>query len=177
MENYKKQQNIYTHCIVITKMEISDLLSEYDDETIFDVYLIMDGADYLEKSARKELENRTNIIRFTPSVKHDGSPKGMLSRQQMTKGTPNTDNPCIIYDDSYDYGNSFKETMGFLLNEGYDPDKIYVMYKFGRRPGPPSGPNNYFDTATGFHKKVFHKELDVDRLKQEFNLPENLRIS
>ena len=73
-----------------------------------------------------------------------------ISREQRVEGEFSPDRPALVFDCGWWTGRSFKEVYRFLIEQGYDPKKVYGYYFNGDTNPRSKGPER--------DKRVFNKE-------------------
>ncbi len=100
-------------------------VKESTEETV-DVFVVMKEGKRVEETIDEHLEGWTNKVYFTPRTSHR-SP----GRAQQIEGKFSSDRSAVILDISWWNGNSFREILGFLEQEGYDKSRVFAYYLCG----------------------------------------------
>lgn len=104
-------------------------------EGTIDLYLVMDEMgmmkDCLDRRLPKSL--KFNQIKFTPKSSHKCRFEGR-KRDQKIEGDFDSSRYALITDVSWWKGNSLREILGYLDDQGYEKEKIYAFYFWGGHP-------------------------------------------
>jgi hypothetical protein len=134
-------------------MQFKDLARLY--EGTIDVFLLMESAKFIEPVIDQQFGNKANKIYFWPCSSHR-----VTHRRQKIQGEYSAERPAVIFDVAWLYGNSFSETLEFLIAQGYQKDSIYGYYEAGEltidKPGPYYN-KRVFDTAENVLKMMAEK--------------------
>ncbi len=135
-------------------MKLTDLLNKSKEP--IDVFVICDGGRIWLDDANKALGKKiANTIFFTPSAT-----RKKIWKKQETEGKFNPRNSALIIDDSWFKGNAFKEVYTYLINQGYNPNKIYGYFALGKVSPEIKGPQGYCDTAENILEKFISEGLE-----------------
>ena len=119
---------------------MADLLEKYSGT--IDVFVILESGRNYEILVDEDLGTRANKVYFRPSASHNDP-----GRSQKIQGTYSSNRPALIFDDGWWTGDSFRETVNFLKNQGYELEQIYGYFVNGEVSSSLKGSQEYFDTA------------------------------